>query len=274
MATRKTEPGLTLVVRCRQRVAALTFSLVVLVSGVAAAAGAPVIAAASDLNYALADIAGRFAADTGYRVRLSFGSSGNFARQIAQGAGFALFMSADEAYVRRLQDAGLTEGAGDLYAIGRLALFVSGESPIKPGTDFAGLRQALADGRLGRFAIANPDHAPYGRAAREALEDARLWTALQGRLVLGENASQATQFAISGSTDGGLIPYSQALVPRVAARGSYLLVPADRHAPLRQRMVLIKGAGETARRFYEFLRGAAARAIFARYGFTLPAGGE
>jgi molybdate transport system substrate-binding protein len=259
-----------LAVRCRRLLTVVAMALAVLVPDHAAAAGPPVVAAASDLNYALPDIAGRFTAHTGLHVRLSFGSSGNFARQIAQGARFELFMSADEAYVRRLRDAGLTEGAGDLYAIGRLALFVPQGSPLDADPDFAGLRRALGDGRLRRFAIANPDHAPYGRAAREALEHARLWTALQGRLVLGENASQATQFAISGSADGGLIPYSQALVPRVAARGSSILVPADRHAPLRQRMVLLKGAGETARRFYDFLRGAAARAIFTRYGFTLP----
>jgi molybdate transport system substrate-binding protein len=132
------------------------------------------------------------------------------------------------------------------------------------------LRAALSDGRVRRFAIANPEHAPYGRAAREALQHAGLWDAVRPRLVLGENAAQATQFATSGDAQGGIIPLSLARAPAVSALGSFALIPAQAHRPLRQRMVLIKGAGETARAFYGFLQQPGTREIFRRYGFMLP----
>jgi molybdate transport system substrate-binding protein len=230
----------------------------------------PAIAAAADLKFALTEIAERFAADTGRQVKMSFGSSGNFARQIEQGAPFQLFLSADEAYVVRLAGQGLTVDDGTLYAIGRIVIFAPTGSPVRADAKLEDLSAALADGRLKRLAIANPDHAPYGRAAREALERAGLWQQAVPRLVLGENASQAAQFATSGSAQAGIIPYSLALAPAVSARGTYALLPEDWHRPLRQRMVLLKGAGETAHRFRDFLREPEARKIFERYGFVLP----
>ena len=231
----------------------------------------PAIAAAADLKFALSEIAERFAADTGKQVKLSFGSSGNFARQIEQGAPFQLFLSADESYVVRLADQGLTLDEGTLYAIGRIVIFAPTGSPVQADAELKDLRAGLADGRLKRLAIANPDHAPYGRAAREALEQAGLWQQAVPLLVLGENASQAAQFATSGSAQAGIIPYSLALAPAVATRGSYALLPEDWHRPLRQRMVLLQGAGDTAQRFREFLQQPEARKILARYGFMLPA---
>jgi molybdate transport system substrate-binding protein len=128
----------------------------------------------------------------------------------------------------------------------------------------------LADGRVKKFAIANPAHAPYGRRAEEALLHLGLWEEIKDRLVLGENVSQATQFATSGATQGGIIAYSLALSPDVSKLGTYTLIPDNWHEPLRQRMVLIKGAGETAQAFYAFMQGASARAIMRRYGFALP----
>ncbi|MGQ0664032.1 MAG: molybdate ABC transporter substrate-binding protein [Pseudomonadota bacterium] len=235
-----------------------------------AAAGAPVVAAAADLGFVLGEIAELFARETGQSVRLAFGSSGNFARQIAQGGPFELFLSADEAYVRQLKEKSLTADEGVVYGVGRLVIFAPLGSPLRPDAELGDLRAALSDGRLKRLAIANPDHAPYGRAAREALIRAGLWEALQGRLVLGENASQAAQFALSGAAEGGLIPYALALSPALAARGTAVLLPADWHAPLIQRMVLIANAGPTARAFYAFLQGPAARAVFERFGFVLP----
>jgi molybdate transport system substrate-binding protein len=135
----------------------------------------------------------------------------------------------------------------------------------------AGLKQAIDGNLVRRFAIANPEHAPYGRAAEQALRKLGLWDALQGKLVLGENVSQAAQFATSGSTQGGIFAYSLALAPGVAQQGQYVLLPEDLHAPLRQRMVLVKGAGETARAFYAYLQQPAARKILTQYGFVLPA---
>jgi molybdate transport system substrate-binding protein len=252
--------------------AALLLSVGLGAGAPARAAEVPAIAAAADLNFALTELAAQFTKDTGKTLKLTFGSSGNFTTQIQQGAPFEMFLSADESYVQTLAAAGKTEGGGDLYAIGRLALFAAKGSPVTPDAGFRDLRKALADGRLKALAIANPDHAPYGRAAREALIHEKLWDAAQPRLVLGENASQATQFATTGSAQLGLIPYALALAPAVSSQGTYVLVPAGWHQPLRQRMVLIKSAGETTRAFYAYLKTAKAKATLAKYGFALPAG--
>lgn len=230
----------------------------------------PVIAAAADLKFALDEAAALFAAETGLAVETSFGSSGNFARQIEQGAPFQMFMSADEAYVERLAARALTRDGGDLYAQGRIVLFAPHGSQIDVDAGIDGLRAALDAGRVSRFAIANPEHAPYGRAAEQALRRGGLWDLVRPRLVLGENASQAAQFASTGNADGGIIPYSLAVAPAVSALGNFALLPEELHAPLRQRMVLLRDAGATARAFYAFLQGATARAIFRKYGFLLP----
>ena len=159
---------------------------------------------------------------------------------------------------------------GALYAIGRIAVIAPDGSPLEADGDLNGLRAALADGRIERFAIPNPDHAPYGGRAEEALRHAGLWDAVAPKLVLGENVSQTAQFATSGSTQGGIIAYSLALSPKVSERGAYALIPDSWHQPLRQRMVLLKPAGDTARRFYDFLRGPRGRAILERHGFSHP----
>lgn len=232
-----------------------------------AADDAPVVAAASDLKFALEELAGRFTRETDRKLRLSFGSSGNFARQIEQGAPYQLFLSADEDMVFRLADKGLTVDRGVLYAVGRLVLIVPRGSPLTPDGELRDLAAALADGRLKRFAIANPEHAPYGKRAEETLRHAGLWDAIRPRLVLGENVSQAAQFATSGSTQGGIVAHSLALSPQVGKNASFALVPAAWHQPLRQRMVLLQGAGETARAFHDWLQLPAAREVLARHGF-------
>jgi len=236
----------------------------------AAAADAPVVAAASDLEFALTELAEAFTRRTGQRVRLSFGSSGNFRRLIAQGGPYEIFLSADEDYVLALHKDGLTVDAGVLYASGRIVLFAAHDSPLEVDPELRGLRAALAEARIERFAIANPEHAPYGRRAREALEHAGLWEPIQDHLVLGENVAQAAQFAASGAAQGGIVAHSLAAAPRLGERGRFALIPEDWHRPLRQRMVLLRRAGATARAFYDYLQGAEARAILTRYGFALP----
>jgi molybdate transport system substrate-binding protein len=230
----------------------------------------PTVAAASDLNFALEEIAAKFRAETGQDIKLNFGSSGNFTAQLLQGAPFEMFLSADEGFVFRLADAGKTLDRGTLYAEGRIVLFAPKGSPLEPDANFTGLRAALQDGRIQRFAIANPEHAPYGRAAEQALKGQGLWEAVHPKLVLGENVSQAAQFATSGSAQGGIFAYSLVLSPQVSSLGRYVLIPADWHAPLRQRMVLMKNAGEIARSFYAYVQSPATRAIFRKYGFILP----
>ena len=230
----------------------------------------PNIAAASDLKFALEEIAAQFRRDTGQEVNLTFGSSGNFFRQISEGAPFQMFLSADESFVQRLTEQSRTEDEGMLYAIGRIVLFAPEGSPLRADASFEDLRAALADGRVQRFAIANPEHAPYGRAAEQALRSQGLWDAIQPKLVLGENVSQAAQFATSGSAEGGIFAYSLALSPNVGNLGSYVLLPQAWHQPLRQRMVLIKGAGDAARAFFVYVQEPAAREVFRKYGFVLP----
>lgn len=231
---------------------------------------APNIAAASDLRLALTDVAAAFKRDTGQEVTLTFGSSGNFFRQLQQGAPFQLFLSADEQYVLDLAKAGKTQDRGTLYAIGRLAVVAPKGSPMKVDGALTGLRASLGKGEITRFSIANPEHAPYGKRAEEALKHQRLWQPLTGKLVLGENVSQALQFATAGGAQGGIVAYSLVLDPAFAARADYALLPASWHQPLRQRMVLMKGANATARNFYAYIRKPAARRIFVRYGFALP----
>lgn len=236
----------------------------------AAAQREPLVAAASDLQFALAEVAGAYEKATGARVRLVMGSSGNFTRQILQGAPFELFFSADEDYVRQLARAGATRDDGALYAVGRLAILAPEGSPLRADGTLEDLRAALAAGRVTRFAIANPEHAPYGRRAEEALRHRGLWEALKPRLVLGENVSQAAQFATSGNAQGAIVAYSLAAAPKLAKGARFELIPEAWHPPLRQRMVLTAKAGPAAERFYRFVQEPAARAILRAHGFTLP----
>lgn len=230
----------------------------------------PTVAAASDLQFALETIAKGFTAETGERVTLVFGSSGNLARQAMNGAPFELFLSADEAFVDRLAKAGYTRDYGTLYGIGRIVLFAPRGSPLAVDEQMNGLRTLLVNKPKARFAIANPEHAPYGRAAEAVLRARGLWDALQPALVMGENISQTAQFATSGGAVGGILAYSLVLEPALKNRGTYALLPESLHPALRQRMVLLKRAGPAAQRFYEYLQGPGARALFKQYGFALP----
>jgi molybdate transport system substrate-binding protein len=149
----------------------------------------------------------------------------------------------------------------------RIAVVVPRGSEIQLTQDLMGLRSAIENGSLKHFAIANPDHAPYGRAAREALQSLGLWQAIQPHLVKGENASQATQFAISGSSEGGIVPYTFAIFPEISQLIEIMPVPLSRHQPIRQHMVLLRGAGEIAHQFFDFLGEAESVAIFVTHGY-------
>jgi len=230
----------------------------------------PLVAAAATLQFALKDIAAQFARDTGHELRLAFGSSGNFARQIRQGAPYELYLSADEDYALDLEREGLTRDRGAVYAVGRIVVMTPHASTLTADGRLEALSQALEQGEISRFAIANPEHAPYGKRAEEALRSRGLWNRIQPYLVLGENVSQAAQFAASGNAEGGIISYSLAMAPTVSARGRYELIPEEWHSPLRQRMVLLPNAGPIAERFYDYMQQPAARRVLERYGFMLP----
>jgi molybdate transport system substrate-binding protein len=241
-----------------------------LVAGVAAGAEVPNVAVAANLNFALPEIVAAFKQKTGRDVKLAFGASGNFSRQIRAGAPFELFLSADEANVKALADAGVTVDVGRVYAIGRLALFAPGASAVRVDAALDGLSDALRSGAAKRVAIANPDLAPYGVAAREALRRTGLWAVAQGRIVLGENVNQTAQFALAGGVDAAFLPYSIVVAPNFAGKGRAVLLPESLHEPIVQRMVLVKGAGETARQLYAFVLGSEGRAILERHGFGAP----
>jgi molybdate transport system substrate-binding protein len=227
------------------------------------------IAAASDLNFAFKDLVAEFEKKTGERIKLTLGSSGNFYSQIENGAPFDLYFSADIRYPQKLIEGGHAV-ADSLYkyAVGRIVLWVSAGSavPIDKGLE------SLSVPSVRKIAIANPKHAPYGRAAVAALEHFKLYEATKSKLVMGENISQAAQFVESGATDAGIIALSLAMAPTMKAAGRYWEIPADAHPPIEQGAVIVKRSTnqDKAREFLRFLQGNEGQEIMRRYGFALP----
>jgi len=238
--------------------------------GLSAAHGEEVaVAAASDLNFAIKELIAEYEKQTGHHVKLSLGSSGNFYAQLQQGAPFDLYFSADIGYPKKLEEAGLTvPGSLYRYAIGRIVLWAPKNSSLAVAKGLPILRDAA----IRKIAIANPKHAPYGRAAVAAMEYEQVYADVKDRLVLGENISQAAQFIESGACDVGIIALSLAMAPAMKSAGSYWQIPADHHPPLEQGAVILKQSKnqETARQFLAFMQGAQGQEIMTRYGFTLP----
>jgi molybdate transport system substrate-binding protein len=224
------------------------------------------VAAAADLQFAFTEIGRLFEEETGARVTFTFGSSGNLARQIENGAPIDLFASADEAYVHGLASTGaVLADSVRLYAIGRIVLASNRES----GASVHRLDDLLGPG-IARIALANPDHAPYGRAGRQALESAGLWDALQPKIVYGENVRQALQFVQTGNAEAGIIALSIAEVPEI----EFVLIDGSLHAPLRQALGVVRGGQEgLATEFAEFVNGPIGTPIMQRYGFLPPGEG-
>jgi molybdate transport system substrate-binding protein len=230
----------------------------------------PTIAAAANLNFALNEIADAFGRARGTRVELVFGASGTLTRQIRDGAPFELFLSADEEFPNQLTTAGLTRDAGAVYAVGRLVVFAPKGSPLTVDERLDGLARLAQAGGVSRFAIANPEVAPYGKAAEAVLKKRGLWDTVGPRLVLGDTIAQAAQFATTGNAVGGLIAYSLVLAPDFGDRGTYAVIPDADYPPLRQRMVVLKPASPTAIQFYDYLLSDPARAILRKHGYAVP----
>jgi molybdate transport system substrate-binding protein len=230
----------------------------------------PTIAAAANLNFALSEIADAFAKARGTRVELVFGASGTLTRQIQDGAPFELFLAADEELPNQLAAAGLTRDAGLVYATGRLVVFAPKGSPLTVDARLDGLARLAKAGGVTRFAIANPEVAPYGKAGEAVLRKRGIWDIIRPQLVLGDTIAQAAQFATTGNAVGGLIAYSLVLAPEFADRGTYAVIPDADYPPLRQRMVLLKRASPTTTQFYAYLQGEAARSIFRKHGYAVP----
>lgn len=226
------------------------------------------IAAASDLRFALDEVLVTFrSANPTLRVEATYGSSGNFFAQIREGAPFDVFLSADSEYARRLAHEGLSE-APFPYAVGRLALVVREDSGLDP----KGLGDLLKSATIRRIAIANPAHAPYGRAAEATIESWGLRHLVAPKLVFGDSVSQAAQFVDTGAAQAGLV--ALALVKAKSTGLVFAEVPDSTHPPLDQSGVILKRSNsfDAARAFQAYLTGATGRAILSRYGFGLPKG--
>jgi molybdate transport system substrate-binding protein len=224
------------------------------------------VAAAADLNFAFQEIAKKYQQDTGNTLKLSFGSSGNFFAQIQNGAPFDLYFSADIDFPRKLEAAGQGEpGTLWKYAVGKIVLWVPNGSKL----DLARGLEVLRDPTVKKIAIANPRHAPYGRAAEAAMKKAGVYDAVSSKLVLGENISQAAQFIDSGNADIGIIALSLALAPSMQTRGRYVAVSEDLYPPIEQGAIVIKSSArkDLARQFLEYLKRPEAQAILKKYGF-------
>lgn len=250
------------------RLASLVFGICL--CGVLASAQTITIAAAADLNAPLTELAADYQKQTGVEVKLAFGSSGSLFTQIQNGAPFDLFFSADEGYPERLVKAGLAEPASLYrYAVGKLVLWVPASSALNikdHGMD------VLLDPSVKKIAIANPRHAPYGRAAEAALRHFGIYDKVANRLVLGENVSQAAQFVESGSAQAGFVALAHALAPTMSGKGRYWEVPANAYPPLNQALVIISRSPrkKEASGFVDFLKKPEAVTKFRQYGFAIP----
>ncbi|CAN5409346.1 molybdate ABC transporter substrate-binding protein [soil metagenome] len=227
-----------------------------------------VVAAASDLTFAFRELGERFETETGTRVLFTFGSSGQLAQQILHGAPVDLFASANLRFVDELETADrLVPGTRAVYARGYLTLWTRADATRVPERI-----EDLARPEYRRIAIANPQHAPYGVAAREALQAAGLWETLQPRLVYGENIRQTLQFAESGNAEVAIVALALAL----ATDGRWVQVPEQLHQPLDQALAVVRGSANEAdaRRFAALVTGEEGRAVLRRYGFGIPGEGE
>jgi len=227
------------------------------------------IAAASDLQAALPGLAAQFEKDTGHRVAITFGSSGNFFTQLQNGAPFDLFLSADIDYPRQLERDGRAEtGSVYEYATGRIVLWTRNESPI----DLTRGLIVLTDPAVHKIAIANPEHAPYGRAAIAALRHEQVYERVQSKLVRGENISQAAQFVQSGNADVGIVALSVALAPAMKNSGRFVEIPERFYPPIDQAAVVVAASRQkaVAHQFVEFLKQPASVRTLQSFGFVVP----
>lgn len=256
-------------------------ALVGLLTVLAGCGGAPamsgeeplVVGAAADLRPAFTEIGAAFEERTGRPLTFSFGSSGQLAQQLTEGAPFDVYASADVAFVDRVVAAGIGDPATQAtYAVGRLALWASGDG----WNDWAGLAELAADPGVETVAIANPEHAPYGRAAQQALERAGVWDDLESRLVYGQNVADTQRLAATGNADAAVVALSLALAADAGGDGRWQLIDDDLHDPVRQGLVVTAADADraaAAAEFVDFLDSDTARATMRRFGFA-PSGGD
>jgi molybdate transport system substrate-binding protein len=239
-----------------------------LMTSAAHAADEIVVAAAADLQFVMPELVQQFEKETGQKVRVSFGSSGNFASQIQNGAPFDLFFSADLNYPKQLDAAGLIEpGSVYHYADGRIVLWTLKSS----GVDVSRGMAVLLDSKIHKVAIANPEHAPYGRAAVAALKRENLYAGVQDKIVLAENISQTAQFVDSGSAEVGIVALSLVVAPTVRDKGNYFTIPESDYPVIEQGCAILKSSPhkQAAKQFLEFVKTQAAVALLKQFGFEI-----
>jgi molybdate transport system substrate-binding protein len=247
----------------------LVVLLAILSMGSYARAQAIKIAAAADLKFAMMELASQFEKQSGAKLDVTYGSSGNFLTQIQNGAPFDMFFSADSEYPKKLQAAGLAEpGTLREYAVGHIVIWTPRDSEINTSKDGW---KSLLDQRVKKIAIANPEHAPYGRAALAAIKKAGIYEQVKDKLVYGENISQAAEFVQSGNAQAGIIALSLAVSPAMK-NGDRWEIPADSYPAIKQAAVMLKDSKnkDAARRFLDFVSGPHGHEILQRYGFTIP----
>jgi molybdate transport system substrate-binding protein len=226
------------------------------------------VAAAADLQSAMQDVAARFERETGKKVKVIFGSSGNFFQQIQNGAPFDMFFSANLDYPKKLEAAGLIEnGSYYQYAKGKIVVWVPNDSKINLNS---GLK-ALIDPNVKKIAIANPLHAPYGQAAVSAMQKEGIYDKAQDKFVLGENISQTASFVATGSADIGVVALSLALSPNMKDKGRYKEIPTDEYPPIEQACVILSSSKnkEIAQQFLSYIKSAAVADLLVGYGFDV-----
>jgi molybdate transport system substrate-binding protein len=248
----------------------VAFVIVLCLAGSASAADLR-IAAASDLNFAIKEIVTQYEKDTGNHVQLTLGSSGTFFTQISEGAPFDVYLSADRSYPEQLLDKKLAEpGSLYIYGVGRIVLWVQKASSI----DVTKLgMQSLLQASIQKISIANPDHAPYGRAAVAAMQRAGVYDRVRDRIVLGENISQAAEFTQSGAAQIGILALSLAMSDAMRSAGKYWEIPSDSYPAMEQAGVILHHAREdgsldAAQSFMRAMQSPGARTILDRWGFT------
>jgi molybdate transport system substrate-binding protein len=259
----------------RKQWLAIILTLSVLAATWPAPAAEILVAAAADLNFAIKDIVAEFEKQSPHKVKLTLGSSGNFHSQIKNGAPFDVYFSADIMYPAELEKAGLTEpGTLFTYAIGRIVAWV----PVKSPVDVEKLQsKAFFHPSIKKIAIANPEHAPYGRAAVSAFQHYGIYDKLKDKFVLGENISQTAQFIDTGAADIGVIALAIAVAPSVKAKGKYWEIPLETFPRMNQGAAILKAARDkgnlaAARQFYDWIKSPSSQAILKKYGFFLPEG--
>ncbi len=235
------------------------------------------VAGAADLTAALEKLAPAFEKQSGIHLTLSLGSSGNFYAQIQNGAPFDVFLSADQSYPEKLEQAGQAEpGSVTPYARGRLVIWVRNDSPLEFAVNsqqvLSEKLEALLSDKVRKIAIANPDHAPYGRAAVAALQHFGIYDRVKSKLVLGENVSQTAQFAQSGNADVAFIALAQALSETMKRDGHWVALPRDSYPYIEQAGMVVRRSRNKpeALRFLDFMRSPEGQSILREFGFETP----